>query len=82
MYKNITIKVITNNKAITFVLSIVIGITTKDTVIMPNIICTNTSGILTSFSSDGDLRKSLKIANYGTGSGVVYHQQIQLSGQA
>lgn len=43
---------------------------------------TNTSGILTAFNSDGDLRKSVKIANYGTGSGTLYYQQVQISGQA
>lgn len=43
---------------------------------------TNTSGILTAFNSDGDLRKSLKISNYGMGSGTLYYQQVQISGQA
>lgn len=43
---------------------------------------TNTSGIKTAFSGDGDLRKSLKISNYGTGSGVLYYQQVQITGQA
>jgi hypothetical protein len=45
-------------------------------------ISTNTSGIKTAFNGDGDLRKSLKISNYGTGSGVLYYQQVQITGQA
>lgn len=44
---------------------------------------TDTSGIATAFNGvDGDLRKSLKVSNYGTGSGTLYIQQIQISGQA
>ena len=43
---------------------------------------TNTSGILTAFSSDGDLRKSVKVSSYGTGTGVLYIQQVQISGDA
>lgn len=44
---------------------------------------TNTTGVLTAFSSsDGDLRKSLKVSNYGTGTGSLYIQQVQISGQA
>jgi len=42
----------------------------------------NTSGIVTAFSTDGDLRKSLKVSNYGTGSGTLYIQQVQFTGQA
>lgn len=43
---------------------------------------TNTSGIVTAFNSRGDLRRSLKVSNYGTGSGTLYIQQVQISGQA
>lgn len=43
---------------------------------------TDTSGIVTSFNSDGDLRKSVKVASYGTGTGVLYYQQVQISGDA
>jgi hypothetical protein len=46
------------------------------------LIGTNTSGILTAFSSDGDLRKSVKVSSYGTGTGVLYIQQVQISGDA
>jgi hypothetical protein len=43
---------------------------------------TNTSGILTAFSSDGDLRKSVRVSSYGTGSGVLYILQVQIAGDA
>ena len=43
---------------------------------------TNTSGILTAFSSDGDLRKSVRVSSYGNGNGVLYIQQVQISGDA
>jgi hypothetical protein len=43
---------------------------------------TNTSGILTTFSSDGDLRESVRVSSYGTGTGVLYIQQVQISGDA
>lgn len=44
---------------------------------------TNTTGIVTAFSSDGDLRKSVKVASRTDGSsGVVYIQQVQISGHA
>lgn len=45
---------------------------------------TDTSGIITAFSSNsnGELRKSLKIATYGSGTGTLYFQQVQTSGQA
>jgi hypothetical protein len=46
------------------------------------VVDTNTSGIVTSFSTDGDLRKSLKVSNYGTGTGTLYIQQVQISGNA
>ncbi len=46
------------------------------------IINTNTSGILTSFSDYGDLRKSLKVGAFGTGAGTLYYQQVQISGDA
>ena len=43
---------------------------------------TNTTGIATAFSTDGDLRKSIKISAYGTGAGVLYYQQVQIAGDA
>jgi hypothetical protein len=44
---------------------------------------TNTSGITTAFSSDGELRKSLKVAALTTsGTGKIYVQQVQISGDA
>jgi len=43
---------------------------------------TNTSGILTAFSTDGNLRKSVKVSAYGTGAGTLYYQQIQIAGDA
>lgn len=45
-------------------------------------VATNTAGISTTFSSEADLRKSLKIASYGSGSGALYFQQVQISGDA
>jgi len=43
---------------------------------------TNTTGIGTAFSTDGDLRKSIKISAYGTGAGTLYYQQVQIAGDA
>ena len=43
---------------------------------------TNTSGIVTAFSTDGTLRKSIKISAYGAGAGVLYYQQVQIAGDA
>jgi hypothetical protein len=44
---------------------------------------TNTSGIVTAFSDPNTtLRKSLKISALGTGAGVLYYQQVQITGQA
>jgi len=43
---------------------------------------TNTSGIVTAFSTDGNLRKSIKISAYGTGAGILYYQQVQIAGDA
>ena len=43
---------------------------------------TNTSGIVTAFNSTGDLRRSLKVSTYGTGTGTLYAHQVQISGQA
>jgi hypothetical protein len=43
---------------------------------------TNTSGILTAFSTDGNLRKSVKVSAYGTGAGTLYYQQVQIAGDA
>lgn len=43
----------------------------------------NTSGIATAFSTDGELRKSLKVAAKAvSGSGTLYAQQVQISGDA
>lgn len=44
----------------------------------------NSSGIVTSFnSSDAEVRTSQKISAYGVGgSGTLYYQQVQISGQA
>jgi len=42
----------------------------------------NTSGIVTTFSTDGDLRKSVRVSTYGTGSGTLQIQQVQISGDA
>jgi hypothetical protein len=44
---------------------------------------TNTSGIVTAFNDPNTtLRKSLKISAVGTGSGTLYYQQVQITGQA
>ena len=43
---------------------------------------TNTSGILTAFSTDGTLRESIRISAYGVGTGSLYYQQIQIAGDA
>jgi hypothetical protein len=43
---------------------------------------TNTTGIVTAFSTDGDLRKSIKVSAYGTGAGALYYQQVQIAGDA
>jgi hypothetical protein len=45
-------------------------------------VSTSTSGIVTAFSTDGDLRKSIKISAYGAGSGSLYYQQVQIAGDA
>jgi hypothetical protein len=45
-------------------------------------ISTSTSGIVTAFSTDGDLRKSIKVSAYGTGAGALYYQQVQIAGDA
>ena len=46
-------------------------------------VATNTSGIVTAFTaSDGDMRKSVKVSAYGTGSGALYYQQVQSAGDA
>jgi hypothetical protein len=46
------------------------------------IVDVNTSGITTAFSTSADLRKSLKVAGLGSGSGTLYIQQVQISGDA
>jgi len=43
---------------------------------------TNTSGIVTAFSTDGTLRKSIRISAYGAGAGSLYYQQVQIAGDA
>ena len=45
-------------------------------------VSTSTSGIVTAFSTDGDLRDSIKISAYGTGAGALYYQQVQIAGDA
>jgi hypothetical protein len=45
-------------------------------------VSTSTSGIVTAFSADGDLRKSIKVSAYGTGAGALYYQQVQIAGDA
>ena len=45
-------------------------------------VSTSTSGIVTAFSADGDLRKSIKVSAYGTGAGSLYYQQVQIAGDA
>jgi len=45
-------------------------------------VSTNTLGIVTAFSTDGDLRKSIKISAYGAGAGTLYYQQVQIAGDA
>ena len=45
-------------------------------------VATNTIGIVTAFSTDGDLRKSVRVSTYGTGSGTLQIQQVQISGDA
>jgi len=43
----------------------------------------NSSGIVTAFSSrDASVTLSNKVSAYGLGSGTVYYQQVQISGQA
>ena len=46
-------------------------------------VAANTSGIATAFTAaDGDLRKSIKISTFGSGSGTLQAQQVQISGEA
>jgi hypothetical protein len=45
-------------------------------------VSTSTSGIVTAFSTDGDLRKSIKISAYGSVAGTLYYQQVQIAGDA
>jgi hypothetical protein len=45
-------------------------------------VATNTIGVVTAFSTDGDLRKSVRVSTYGTGSGTLQIQQVQISGDA
>ncbi len=43
----------------------------------------NSSGILTAFSSpDATIINSNKVSAYGTGTGILYYQQVQISGDA
>lgn len=43
----------------------------------------NSSGIVTAYTPlDADLRKSVKISAFGVGSGALYYQQVQISGDA
>ena len=45
-------------------------------------VSTNTVGIVTAFSTDGDLRKSIRVSAFGTGTGALYYQQVQIAGDA
>jgi len=45
-------------------------------------VATSTAGIITAFSTDGDLRDSIKVSAYGTGAGTLYYQQVQIAGDA
>ena len=46
-------------------------------------VANNSSGILTAFSSsDGYITASNKVSAYGVGSGTLYYQQVQVTGQA
>ena len=45
-------------------------------------VSTSTSGIVTVFSADGDLRKSIRVSAFGTGAGALYYQQVQIAGDA
>jgi hypothetical protein len=45
-------------------------------------VSTSTSGIITAFSADGDLRKSIRVSAFGTGAGALYYQQVQIAGDA
>jgi hypothetical protein len=45
-------------------------------------VSTNTVGIVTAFSTDGDLRKSIRVSAFGTGTGTLYYQQVQIAGDA
>ena len=45
-------------------------------------VATSTAGIVTAFSTDADLRKSIKVSAYGTRAGELYYQQVQISGDA
>jgi hypothetical protein len=43
----------------------------------------NSSGIVTAFSSpDATISNSNKVSAYGAGSGTLYYQQVQISGDA
>lgn len=42
----------------------------------------NSTGIITAFNSDAELRTSLKISAYGLNNGAIYYQQVQISGDA
>ena len=43
----------------------------------------NSSGIVTAFSSsDATVSNSNKVSAYGAGSGTLYYQQVQISGDA
>jgi hypothetical protein len=46
-------------------------------------VAANTLGIVTAFTvADGDLRKSIKISTFGSGSGTLQSQQVQIAGDA
>jgi hypothetical protein len=47
------------------------------------VVAYNSSGIVTAFSSsDASISLSNKVSAYGLGSGTLYFQQVQITGQA
>jgi hypothetical protein len=42
----------------------------------------NSSGIVTAFTAQAELRKSIRVSAYGVTAGAIYHQQVQISGDA
>lgn len=42
----------------------------------------NSSGIVTAFTAQAELRRSVKVSAFGVTAGAIYHQQVQISGDA